>query len=302
MKETPTSPAPEESFESHRPRLLRLAYRILGSLADAEDVLQEAFLRWNDRHNEARSAEAYLHTIVTRLSIDRRRKVEAAKETYIGPWLPEPLVEPPSTNTMEREDEISLAFMVVLESLNPTERAAFVLRRAFDFDYRQIAEILEKSEANCRQLVSRAEAHVQAERPRFETTRAAADQMTDAFLQACHGGDMDSLLEMLTADAVLYSDGGGKASAAMVPILGADKVARLFLGIFRKAPSDVSLCRLNVNGMPGIAAMQGGQVVTLFTLEFVDGRITNCYVFRNPDKLARATAVAAGVSPGEDVT
>lgn len=287
-----TTQAPDEQFESQRPRLLRLAYRILGSMADAEDVLQDAFLRFRGHEHEARSAEAYLHTIVTRLAIDRRRSIEAAKETYIGPWLPEPLVESPGPSIMEREEEISLAFMVVLESLNPTERAAFVLRRAFDFEYGEIAEILDKSEANCRQLVSRAEAHVQAERPRFETSRAAADQMTDAFVMACHGGDIDQLIEMLATDAVLYSDGGGKASAALVPIYGADKIARLFLGIFRKATSDISLCRLNVNGMPGIAAMQGGRVITLFTLEFVEGRIANCYVFRNPDKLARATAVA----------
>jgi len=287
----------DEEFESHRPKLLRLAYRILGSMADAEDVLQEAFLRWTGKRELARCAEAYLHTTVTRLSIDRRRAIDSAKETYIGPWLPEPLVELPADDPVHREEEVSLAFMVVLESLTPTERAAFVLRRAFDYDYSEIADILEKTEANCRQLVSRAEAHVLAERPRFETTRAAAAQLTEVFLQACHSGDIDALVEMFTADATMFSDGGGKATAAMIPIQGADKLARFFVGIFRKAQAGMTLSRVTVNGMPGFAALHKGCVVSLFNLEFVDGKVTDCYVIRNPDKLARATEVVNRTIP-----
>lgn len=278
-------------FEEHRTGLERLAYRMLGSLADADDVLQDAYLRWSrtDR-SEVQSAQAYLTSIVTRLCIDQRRKVDARKESYVGPWLPEPLVEAPAArNSLESAEAISMAFLVVLESLSPVERAAYLLRRVFDYDYDQIADVLDKSATNCRQLVSRAEERVHERRPRFEPDPDAAEQITRRFLEACTTGDLDGLVGLLAADAVSYTDGGGKATAAMVPVHGAQKIARMFIGLARKYGSDFELRPVRVNGQPGVLTLYGGQLGHVMTLDIVDGQIANCYVFRNPDKLARMT-------------
>lgn len=284
-------------FEEHRRGLERLAYRMLGSLADADDVLQDAYLRWSRTdHSEVQSAQAYLNSIVTRLCIDQRRKVDARKESYIGPWLPEPLVEVPAAGSgLESAEAISMAFLVVLESLSPVERAAYLLRRVFDYDYDQIAEVLDKSATNCRQLVSRAEERVHERRPRFEPDPDDAERITGQFLQACTTGDMDGLLGLLAADAVSYSDGGGKASAAMVPIYGAEKIARMFIGLARKAANAVEMRPVRVNGQPGILTLYRGELAHVLTLDIVDGRIVNCYVFRNPDKLARMTKADFGL-------
>src|SRR3954451_5498204 len=231
---------PDALFEEHRPGLARLAYRMLGSLADADDVLQEAYLRWRDVRAAVESPRAYLTTIVTRLCIDRRKAIEARKEAYVGPWLPEPVVEPAEADPsarLEAAEAVSLAFLVVLESLAPTERAAYLLRRAFDYGYDEIAAILDKSEPACRQLVSRAEARVRERRPRFEADPGEAERLTVAFLRACSTGDLEGLVQLLADDAVVVSDGGGKAAAALVPIRGADRVARFFLGLMKKAPA-----------------------------------------------------------------
>jgi RNA polymerase sigma-70 factor (ECF subfamily) len=278
-------------FEEHRGGLERLAYRMLGSLSDADDVLQEAYLRWSRTdHSEVQSAQAYLNSIVTRLCIDQRRKVDARKESYIGPWLPEPLVEAPAVrNTLESAEAISMAFLVVLESLSPVERAAYLLRRVFDYDYDQIAEVLDKSATNCRQLVSRAEERVHERRPRFEPDPDEAERITGRFLEACTTGDMDGLVGLLAADATAYTDGGGKASAAMVPIYGAEKVARMFIGLARKAGNEFEMRPVRVNGQPGVLTLYRGELGHVLTLDIVDGRIENCYVFRNPEKLARMT-------------
>ena len=284
-------------FEEHRRGLERLAYRMLGSLADADDVLQDAYLRWSRTdHSEVQSAQAYLNSIVTRLCIDQRRKVDARKESYIGPWLPEPLVEVPAAGSgLESAEAISMAFLVVLESLSPVERAAYLLRRVFDYDYDQIAEVLDKSSTNCRQLVSRAEERVHERRPRFEPDPDDAERITGQCLQACTTGDMDGLLGLLAGDAVSYSDGGGKASAAMVPIYGAEKIARMFIGLARKAANKVEMRPVRVNGQPGILTLYRGELAHVLTLDIVDGRIENCFVFRNPDKLAHMTKADFGL-------
>jgi RNA polymerase sigma-70 factor (ECF subfamily) len=284
-------PDADRVFEEHRPSLSRLAYRMLGSLADADDVLQEAYLRWSRADRAAIEApRAYLTSIVTRLCIDRRQAIEARKESYIGPWLPEPVVEPAEADPsgrLEAAEAVSMAFLVVLESLSPSERAAYLLRRAFDYDYAEIAAILDKSESACRQLVSRAEVRVMERRPRFEADREEAERLTGAFLHASATGDLQGLVGLLAADAVSITDGGGRATAALVPIRGAEKVARFFIGLLRKAPPELELRRVLVNGRPGIKTMLHGQVLNVLTLDIVDGRIAACYVIRNPDKLAR---------------
>src|SRR3954453_22844585 len=214
-------PEADRLFEEHRPGLARLAYRMLGSVADADDVLQESYLRWTRADRSAvESTRAYLSSIVTHLCIDRRKAIEARKETYIGPWLPEPIVEPAAADPggrLEAAESVSLAFLVVLESLAPVERAAYLLRRVFDYGYDEIARILGKSEPACRQLVSRAEGRVLEHRPRFEADPGEAERLTGAFPQACSTGDLDGLMQLLAPDAVVLSDGGGKATAALVP-------------------------------------------------------------------------------------
>lgn len=282
---------PDPIFEAHRPALARLAYRMLGSLADADDVLQDAYLRWSRADRAAVEApRSYLASIVTRLCLDRRRAIEDRKESYIGPWLPEPVVEPAEADPggrLEEVESISLAFLVVLESLSPTERAAYLLRRVFDYGYDEIAAILGKGEPACRQLVSRAEARVLERRPRFEADAAEVERLTRAFLLACSTGDLDGLVGLLAPDAVSLTDGGGRATAALAPIRGAERVARFFAGLFRKAPPGLEARRVRVNGRPGVMMVLEGQVVNVLTLDVIDGRIAACYVVRNPDKLAR---------------
>jgi RNA polymerase sigma-70 factor (ECF subfamily) len=281
----------DNDFEEHRPALTRLAYRMLRTLADAEDVVQEAYLRWSrEDRADVRSPRAYLTSIVTRLCINQCQAVDARKLTYVGPWLPEPIVESGEIDpggSMESAESVSMALLVVLESLSPVERAAYLLRRVFDYDYDEIGRILEKSEANSRQLVSRAEARIRERRPRFEAEPAEAQRLTGEFLRACSTGDLDGLVNLLAADAVLYSDSGGKATAALVPIRGADRIARLFLGIMKKAPADIDLRWVRVNGRPGLLVRVDGLVVQVMTFDIVDGRIATCFVIRNPDKLMR---------------
>jgi RNA polymerase sigma-70 factor (ECF subfamily) len=281
----------DATFEEHRPMLNRLAYRMLGSLPDADDVVQDAYLRWSqDARDAVKSPRAYLSAIVTRLCIDRRQSIEERKKTYIGPWLPDPVVEAGAadlTDRIETAESVSLALLLVLESLSPVERAAFLLKRIFDYGYGEIAEILGKTEANCRQLVSRAEDHIQQRRPRFDARPEEAERLTSAFLAACSSGDMQGLLDVLTPEAVLYSDGGGKATAALAPIVGADKIARLFAGILKKAPAGIGIRDVRVNGQPGLLVTIDGQVIQVMTFDIDQGRIAACYVVRNPEKLAR---------------
>jgi RNA polymerase sigma-70 factor (ECF subfamily) len=282
----------DPTFEEYRPALTRLAYRMLGSQSDADDVMQEAFLRWTKSdHAQVKSPRAYLHSIVTHLCIDQRKVVEERKQTYVGPWLPEPIVETGQAgfhDRIEAAESVSMALLLILESLSPTERAAYLLRRIFDYPYDEIAEILDKPEPSCRQLVSRAEARVLERRPRFEADPAVVGRLTDAFIEACSTGELDGLVRLLAADAVLYSDGGGKVAAALAPIRGADHIARFFVGILKKAPPGFEIRRVRVNGQPGLMAILHGQIVNLLTFDVVDGRIATCFIVRNPDKLARA--------------
>ena len=279
-------------FEEHRTGLSQLAYRMLGSLSDSDDVLQEAYLRWSRQDRaEVRSPRAYLTSVVTRLCIDQRRAIEARKETYVGPWLPEPVVEqrePSASERAEVAESISLAFLVALEALTPLERAAYLLRQSFDFEYEEIAAILDKSSDNCRQLVSRAQSHLRARRPRFEARPDEAERITTAFLDACATGELDRLVSLLAADAVLYSDGAGKVLAALAPIRGADHVGRFFLGVLKKSPPGLQYRRVRVNGRPGVIATLGAQVVNVLTFDVIDGRIATCFIIRNPDKLPRS--------------
>jgi RNA polymerase sigma-70 factor, ECF subfamily len=281
---------PEQLFQDERPRLARLAYRMLGSLVDADDVLQEAFLRFSRADRGGVNApSAYLSSIVVRLCIDQRRVVDARKESYVGPWLPEPIVESADANPanrLETSESVSLAFLVVLESLSPLERAAYLLRRVFDYDYEEIGTILDKSQQSCRQLVHRAENSIRERRPRFEPDPREAERITGAFLQACASGDLDGLVQLLSDDAVVYSDGGGKVPAARVPIVGVDRVARLFLGLAKRATAGWEARRVRVNGQPGVLILIAGQLEQVLTMEVVDGRIATIFVVRNPDKLA----------------
>lgn len=275
-------------FEEQREYLSRLAYRMLGSLTDADDVLQEAYLRWSRGETpQVESPRAYLTRIVTRLCIDRRREIDVRKETYIGPWLPEPVVRPVD-RAIEAAEDVSLALLHLLERLSPVERAAYVLRQIFDFEYGDIAAILEKSAANCRQLVSRAEQRVLEGRPRFAAASDVVERISGAFLQACASGDLDGLLRLLTEDVVMISDGGGRATAALRPVFGADRVARFFQGIFRKRPANSRAEVVLVNGQPGLAGYVDHELVSLFAFDLDGDRIAGVFAIRNPDKLPSA--------------
>jgi len=283
------------TFEQERHRLARLAYRMLGTHADSDDVLQEAYLRWAGlEHDSLQSPPAMLTTIVTRLCIDRRREIDRRKETYVGPWLPDPVLEPvpPPDRAMEIAESVSLAFLYVLERLSPLERAAYLLRKVFNYEYQEISDILEKSEDNCRKLVSRAEQRIQEGRPRFHSQPCDQDRISEQFLYACASGDLDGLLQLLSEDVVLVSDGGGKVPAALRPVLGHDRVARFFLGIYKKAPAGATARPMLVNGSPGFAGYVNDELVTAGSFDVEDGRIRAIYVMRNPDKLARAAQIS----------
>jgi RNA polymerase sigma-70 factor (ECF subfamily) len=277
-------------FEEYRPTLASLAYRMLGSLPDADDVMQDAYLRWSlEDRGAVRSPRAYLSAIVTRLCIDRRQSIEERKKMYIGPWLPDPIIEAVDdpAGRLETAETVSMALLLVLESLSPVERAAYLLRRIFDYGYAEIGAILGKSEVACRQLVSRAEEQIHRRRPRFEARPDEAERLIAAFLEACSSGDMQALLDVLAPDAVLYSDGGGKVPAALAPVNGADRIARLLLGVLKKAPAGLEVRIVRVNGQPGLMARIDGQAVQVLAFDIVDGRLSTCFVVRNPDKLAR---------------
>ena len=231
-----------EVFDRNRPLLFSIAYRMTGSVMDAEDAVQEAYLRWQRASDdEVRSPSAYLSRVVTRLSINRLRSARVRREQYVGPWLPEPVLGEQVQeigDQAELEDSLSMAFLVLLESLTPVERAVFVLREVFDYEYAEIASLVGKSEANCRQISHRARQSVAARRPRFESSPQQEERLLEGFLRASLSGDMEALLALLSEDVILYSDGGGKTQAALKPIYGADRVARFLSGILKKAPPD----------------------------------------------------------------
>lgn len=283
-------PSDSETFASLRPRLFSIAYRMLGTRADAEDVLQDAWLRWQrTAHAALQSAEAWLVTVVTRLAIDRLRAAKAEREAYVGWWLPEPLValdEHTPETAAELASDLSVAFLWVLERLSPEERAAFLLRQAFDQDYAEIAALLGKSEAACRQLVHRAAERVQQAQPRFQVSKDVHRRLLEQFIQAAQAGDRGAIEALLASNAKLVSDGGGKVSSFPNGIHGAARIARLYGHAPKKTRGQILYRRAWVNGEPGLLRYIAGQLESAQALAIDNGRIVSIYIVRNPDKLA----------------
>lgn len=278
-------------FAAERPRLFGIAYRMLGSRADAEDVLQDAWLRWQEADTDTlRSTQAWLTTVVTRLSIDRMRSAKALREVYVGPWLPEPLAEvdlATPESKAEMASDLSVAFLNLLERLGQEERAAFVLHDAFDCDYDDIAEVLGKSEAACRQLVHRARERVTAERRRFKVDEQTRTRMLERFIHAANRGDLDSLKSLFASDASLISDGGGKAVAVRRVLHGAERIARLWYAIFRRGGLRVERRIIRINGELGIETRFNGKLHSVTAIDTDGEFIHNYYTIANPDKLTR---------------
>jgi RNA polymerase sigma-70 factor, ECF subfamily len=278
------------SFEVHRPALIGLAYRMLGSRAEAEDVVQDAYLRWHAAdHTAIVEPRRYLGTVVTRLCIDRMKSARARRELYVGPWLPEPVVDERfnKAGADELAEDISFALMLLLERLSPLERASFVLHDAFGLEFAEVARALGRNEAACRQLASRARAHIEAGRLRFPASRDEASRLANAFHAAMMSGDTATLTRLLAEDAVLHSDGGGKRAAALNPIRGADKIIRFFMAIARKESALVASQRrpATINGLAGFVIREPDGAVDTVAFEVRDGRITAIYLTRNPEKL-----------------
>ena len=279
------------AFDPLRPRLNRIAYRMLGSMADAEDVVQDAFMRWlgTDRAT-VREPEAFLRRIVTRLCVDQLKSARRRRETYVGTWLPEPMIEAPQDDL---DDDVTLPLMMALERLSPLERAAFLLHDVFGVGFEEVAETIGREPAACRQRASRARNHVRGAQPRFEIPREHGLQLAAAFFAASRGGDMGRLRSLLSADVTVYADGGGKASAALQPIVGVDRVMELhakLAHIFAGSMSRILRYAL-IDGLPGFVSIEPGNVVQTTALEIDGGRIVAVYITRNPDKLRSVGAV-----------
>lgn len=282
-------------FEAHRDLMFSVAYRMLGVVTDAEDAVQDAWLRWSSApRSEVADPRAYLVRIVVNTALDRLRSARARREAYVGPWLPEPLLTETRSDAAERAElaeSVSVAMLVVLESLGPEERAVFVLREVFGFPYAEIGAALDRSDAAVRQLAHRAREHVQARRPRFDVDRNQHREVTRRFLAAAAGGDIEGLMTVLAPNVALLTDGGGKARAALRPVIGAGKVARFIAGISTRPymgieVSGMSFEAAEINGGPGTLVTAGGQAVAVLTLAVADGRITAIQMIVNPDKLS----------------
>jgi RNA polymerase sigma-70 factor, ECF subfamily len=277
------------TFEAHRPLLFSIAYRMLGSASEAEDVVQDAWLRARQDENAAvRSPRAYLTTIVTRLCIDQLRSSERTRMEYPGPWLPEPIASP-NQESAELASSLTMAFMVLLEQLTPTERAVFLLREVFEMDFHEIAQIVGKSEANTRQILTRGRARLRSPEPRFAATRSESEAVVERFRHAVATGDVQGLMAVLDPDAQLIADGGGKVPSATRPVIGADRVARFLLGYASKLHySEIDFSPVSINGTPGLLLRHplAGDGAYAFDIDFTTGgRIRAVYVVRNPDKL-----------------
>ncbi len=284
-----------ESFESYRPYLFSIAYRMLGSAMDAEDMVQETYLRYQTTPPETiRSLKAYLTTILTRLCMDQLHLARRKREVYVGPWLPEPILTattPASEDPAERidrEESISLAFLVLLEQLQPFERAVFLLREVFEYDFAEIATMLDKSEAACRRSFSRAKKHLREHRPRFPASPQTHLQLLNGYFQAVQGGDMTPLMDLLSENVTLWADAGGKIKqAALRPIVGRDAVARFSLGTVRFLPEDYRVEMAEVNGQPAVIIRTGGRALLVLTIEVEAEHIQAIRLMANPEKLAR---------------
>lgn len=277
------------AFQENRPLLFGIAYRMLGSVTEAEDMVQEAFLRWQRQPiEEIRSAKAWLTSTVTRLCIDHLRSARVRREEYVGVWLPEPLLgnaADASHQAVALADSLSTAFLVLLETLSPAERAVFLLREVFEYEYAEIARITDKSEASCRQMVRRAREHVSAGKSRFPANPGYHERLVGQFLDTCQQGDTEGLLSLLSEDTVLYSDGGGKVIAAPRPIAGAARVARFLVSVSKLAPQRTEHRFAIVNAAPGLLRFLDGKLIQTTTFEIIDDRIQALYIMRNPDKL-----------------
>ncbi|MGW0809986.1 RNA polymerase sigma-70 factor [Nonomuraea sp. NPDC002799] len=273
-----------EAFVAHRNLLFTVAYEMLGSAADAEDVLQETWLRWAGVDLDVvRDQRAYLVRVTTRQALTRLRTLGRRKESYVGPWLPEPLLTAPDVaENVELAESVSMAMLLVLETLTPTERAVFVLREVFDLEYGEIAEAVDKSPAAVRQIAHRARAHVAARRPREAVSPAETRDALKAFQQAVETGDMQNLLDILAPDVVLLSDGGGVVSAGLAPVVGSDEVIRALSRI----PNPASLRPAQVNGHPALVSLVDGEISTVIAVRIDGGLITGLYAVRNPAKLS----------------
>lgn len=277
-------PDPAEMFHTQRPRLLRLAYRMLGSHAEAEDMVQEAWLRWqNGDHGQIEEPAAWLTRVVSRLCLDQMKSARARRETYPGTWLPEPLIEEPDDAL--RPDNLTLSLMVALERLSPLERAAFLLHDVFGQPLDEVARIIDRAPAATRQLAARARAHVQIDRPRYIVPREAGQALARAFFDACKTGDAATLGTMLAEGATLHADGGGKAHAVLNVIHGEAAITRMFTALSRKFGDEMELLStITIDGLPGFISRIAGSLQTT-ALDITDNRINQIYITRNPDKL-----------------
>jgi len=291
----------QQVFHQHRKLLFSVAYRLLGTAADAEDAVQDAWIKWSaaDRSQVA-DPKAYLARIVSNLALERLRSTRHKRETYVGPWLPEPILTTGDTDdALTNAESVSMAVLVVLETLSPLERAVFVLKEVFDFSHAEIAETVERSEAAVRQAAHRAREHVRARRPRFTADRSRQREVTERFLAAATGGDVNALMDLLSPDVTLWTDGGGKVRQAMRPVVGARTVASWFAAIGTVTyqgvePADMHADLVEVNGGPGMVFSGSGRVIATVTFDFdADGRITAVHNVANPDKLR---AVADGTA------
>jgi RNA polymerase sigma-70 factor (ECF subfamily) len=301
-----------EVFNDHRRLLASVAYRVLGRWNDAEDVVQEAWLRWSAAdYTSVEDPKAYLVTVTTRLAIDQLRKAQTRKESYVGPWLPEPVLTrdgadsaPDAADRVILDDTVSLAMLLVMETLSPLERAVFVLREAFDYSFAEIAAMLDRSEAAVRQLLVRARNHVHEKRPRYPLDDVKRQSIAERFLAACVGGDIAPLMEMLSPEVTLVSDGGGVVTAATRPVVGLDHVSRFLLGITQKyakyieagADIRVEISPSGVNGSPALIAYADDKVLYVYALDLdEDGRIRTVFAMANPEKLSGVRALEGDV-------
>jgi RNA polymerase sigma-70 factor (ECF subfamily) len=280
-------------FNTHRPLLFGIAYRMLGRVSEAEDAMQEIWLRWQKQDATGiQSAKAWLVSATTRLCIDQLRSARRQREDYYGVWLPEPLMPVADTDparTAELSDSLSMAFMLMLEALGPAERAVFLLHEVFGYDYTETAAIVDKSEANCRQIVKRAKEHLQTGAKPSAPPTAQARRLVEEFLAAAESGDMQHVLALLADTSTVHSDGGGKVRAAGRVIRGADHVSRFLLGIWPRFMAGVKPSLININGAPGFVVSSGGQVHYAFSFEIADAHIQAIYIVCNPDKLRHLT-------------
>jgi RNA polymerase sigma-70 factor (ECF subfamily) len=287
----PEVPVRLATFDQYRGLLFSVAYRMLGSVADTEDMLQETFIRWQQApEQEIRSPRAFLITIMSRLCINHLQSARAQREQYVGQWLPEPIVTAPGSDPLDNirlDESLSMAFLLMLERLTPVERAVFVLREVFEYEYAELATVLGESEANCRQILHRARQHVTAMRPRFKASQRQKSELLERFLQAAKSGDLEGLVALLADDVVLHSDGGGKAVSAPNLIRGARNVARGALGTLQKLmPKNLVVHLAQVNGEPGIVSYLDGKPFSVLTLVAGEGKILTIYSVTNPEKLA----------------